>query len=45
MTVPPSEGKFCTLVEVSVKMKDFDEAIDFYNEFEAVARHDNSGIC
>ena len=23
-------------------MKDFDEAIDFYNEFEAVARHDNS---
>ena len=36
------KGILYRLVEVSVKMKDFDEAIDFYNEFEAVARHDNS---
>ena len=36
------KGILYRLVEVSVKMKDFDEAIDFYNEFEAVAHHDNS---
>lgn len=36
------KGILYRLVEVSVKMKDFNEAIDFYNEFEAVARHDNS---
>lgn len=36
------KGILYRLVEVSVKMKDFDDAIDFYNEFEAVARHDNS---
>ena len=36
------KGILYRLVEVSVKMKDFDEAIDFYNEFEAVARHVNS---
>ncbi len=36
------KGILYRLVEVSVKMKDFDEAIDFYNEFESVAHHDNS---
>ena len=36
------KGILYRLVEVSVKMKDFDEAIDFYNEFEEVAHHDNS---
>lgn len=36
------KGVLYRLVEVSVKMKDFDEAIDFYNEFESVAHHDNS---
>lgn len=36
------KGILYRLVEVSVKMKDFDDAIDFYNEFESVAHHDNS---
>ncbi|MDY2938722.1 MAG: hypothetical protein SOT28_10515 [Fusicatenibacter sp.] len=36
------KGILYRLVEVAVKMKDFDGAVDYYNEFEEVARNDNS---